>query len=75
MTYETKDLILPMLKLKEPVTIRITEDEKYLRLYVGPRDWQFSKETGKCVGAGTGLDCRQGASPPLPSEQGVATET
>jgi hypothetical protein len=53
MTYETEDLILPMLKLKEPVTIRITEDENYLRLYVGPRDWQFSKEDGQCVGAGT----------------------
>ena len=49
MTYETEDLILPMLNLKEPVTIRITEDDKYLRLYVGPRDWQFSKETGGCV--------------------------
>ena len=58
MTYETEDLILPMLDLKEPVTIRITEDDKHLRLYVGPRDWQFSKETGECVGAGTALGCR-----------------
>ena len=55
MTYETEDLILPMLKFEKAVTIRITEDEKYLRLYVGPRDWQFSKETGECVGAGTKL--------------------
>jgi len=54
-TYETKDLILPMLKLEKPVTIRITGDDKYLRLFVGPRDWQFSKETGKSVGAGTRL--------------------
>ena len=53
MTYETEDLILPMLDLGKKVTIRITEDEKYVRLYVGPRDWQFSKETGVCVGAGT----------------------
>ena len=53
MTYETEDLILSILKLKTPVTIRITEDDKYLRLYVGPRDWQFSKEDGRCVGAGT----------------------
>jgi hypothetical protein len=55
MTYETQDLILPMLKLGKTVTIRITEDDKYLRLYIGPRDWQFSKEDGRCVGAGTCL--------------------
>lgn len=62
MIYETEDLVLPMLKLEKAVTVRITEDEKYLRLYIGPRSWQFSKETGRCVGAGTDLNCRQGAA-------------
>lgn len=55
MTYETEDLILPMLDLPESIKIRITEDDKYLHLYVGPRDWQFSKDSGECVGAGTCL--------------------
>ena len=55
MEYETKDLIMPILKFPDPTVIRITEDEEFLRLYIGPRDFQFDKKTGRCVGRGTCL--------------------
>jgi len=40
---------------KDGVTVRIVVDEKSVRLYVGPRDWQWDRETQKLVGCGTSL--------------------
>jgi len=62
MKYETDDLILPTLKLKDPTPIKVEITDKYVILCVGPRDWQWNKETGEMVGAGTALD------PPVPFE-------
>ena len=52
--FKQNDLILPMLKLPNPCPVRITLDEKYLRLFVGQRDWQWNLEDGHLVGCGTG---------------------
>ena len=53
--YKTEDLVLPILQLPNPLPIKITMDGESLRLYVGPRDFQFSRKTGECVGAGVGV--------------------
>lgn len=57
MEYKDLDRILPLLKFEEqneiPIRIKITD--KDVCLYVGPRDWQWDRETGKFIGAGTCL--------------------
>ena len=55
MEYEVDDLILPKLALPRPCPISIIVDDKGVRLFVGPRDWQWDKKTGKFVGCGTTL--------------------
>ena len=55
--YEIEDLMVPHLTFSFPTPVRIVLDEKYIRLYVGPRDWQFDRKTKECVGRGTGLGC------------------
>lgn len=55
MIYETKDLIIPMLTFPDPCPVRIEDDGKYIFLYVGQRDWQWDKATGRFVGAGTSM--------------------
>ena len=52
-TYETEDMILALLKFPNPATIRVTVDTKYVRLFLGQRDWQWDRDTGELVGAGT----------------------
>ncbi len=56
-SYEVDDQILSMLTFPNPAKIRVVIDGKYVRLYVGPRDWQWDRDTGECVGAGTGVRC------------------
>jgi hypothetical protein len=52
MEYIQKDILLPDLQLPNPCTVRIKIDEKNVCLYVGPRDWQWDRESGKFIGAG-----------------------
>lgn len=53
--YETEDGILSLIKFPGQTKIRIVIDDKFVRLYVGPRDWQFDRKTKECKGAGTAL--------------------
>lgn len=53
--YEHKDGILSLIKFPDPSKVRIVIDDKFVRLYVGPRDWQFDRITKECVGSGVGL--------------------
>jgi len=53
MEYKTEDMILPMLKFDRSVSVRVTVDEENICLFVGPRDWQWNRKTGKMIGAGT----------------------
>ena len=57
MIYDTKDTILPTLKLTGPVPIHIDDDfeGEYLKLDIGPRYWMFTKKGGLCVESGTRL--------------------
>ena len=67
MEYIEKDIILPKLQLPNPCSVRVKIDEKNVCLYVGPRDWQWDRESGKFVGAGT---CRIGAAVQKKEESG-----
>lgn len=51
---KTRDFVLPLLRLPFPCRIKIVIDEECVRLYVGPRDWQWDKR-GKLIGKGTML--------------------
>ena len=51
MIYRHLDLILP--SLDSPCDVKIVVDEHHVRLYIGPRDWQWNRNTGQFVGAGT----------------------
>jgi len=55
MEYSTDDQILPLLGLDKeksiPVRIEITENE--VCLFVGRRDWQWDRKTGKLIETGT----------------------
>ncbi len=53
--YKLEDGILSLIKFPDPSKVRIVIDDKFVRLYVGPRDWQFDRKTKECVGAGTAL--------------------
>jgi hypothetical protein len=56
MKYSHQDQILPLLQMQGelpdscPVTVELTEEFVYL--FVGQRDWQWDRETGRLVGAG-----------------------
>ena len=52
---KTLDKILPNLKLPREVDIEIKMDDEYVYLYIGQRDWQFYKDSGKLMGCGTSL--------------------
>jgi len=54
-TYETQDLIPPMLKLSDPCSVKVRITDKHVFLFVGQRDWQWNLETGEMVGAGTAM--------------------
>ena len=51
--YTQEDLILPILKLPDPCPIKIVVTDKDVQLFVGPRDWQWERITGRFIGAGT----------------------
>jgi hypothetical protein len=54
--YQHADQILPILTLADPCNVRITVDDEWVRLWVGPRDWQWYRtgpKAGQLMGAGT----------------------
>ena len=62
--YSMNDLIVPILaeqgRLRgnntEPsCQIRVEVRNEDVRLWVGPRDWQWNRQTGALIGAGTSL--------------------
>lgn len=53
--YELEDNILPMLKLPGPCPIRIEVTDDSVLLFIGPRDFQWDKESGEWIGSGTAL--------------------
>ena len=56
-TFQHQDLILPILPiLGYSCDVRVVIDDQYVRLYIGPRDWQWERQTGKFIGAGTALE-------------------
>ncbi len=78
MQYGTHDQILGGIDLtdsrnegcsKEGVKIRIEVDEEYVKLFVGPRDWQWDKETGEFIGCGTCLAARKEPKSDVPDVQ------
>jgi len=50
-----KDLILPLLNLTPNTAIKLRWFDNDVILSVGPRDFQFDRKTGECIGAGTCL--------------------
>jgi hypothetical protein len=52
MTYETQDIILPILKIPDPCPIKITTDDKYIKLFIAGRDWSWNLD-GTLIGTGT----------------------
>lgn len=54
-TYEIRggDLVLGILQLPDPCPVRVVVTQTDVYLYVGPRDWQWSRKSGKLVGSGT----------------------
>jgi len=53
--YKINDLIVGALKLPDPCPVRIEITPKFIFLYVGPRDWQWNRETGTLFGSGCGV--------------------
>ena len=51
--YVTKDRVLPMLKLPDPVDIKVAVNPETVALYVGPRDWNWDRSSGKMIGQET----------------------
>ena len=52
-TFELDDLILGKLKLPDPCPIKVLVSDKHVHLYIGPRDWEWSIESGELVSCGT----------------------
>lgn len=51
-----KDLILPWLNLRSNARVNFSfPDDKTINLQIGPRDLDFERETGECIGTGTCL--------------------
>lgn len=53
--YTTSDLILSEVTLPSPCSISIKVIRDSVILQVGPRDWQWSRETGELIASGTAL--------------------
>ena len=53
MKYKTEDSVLSALQLPDPCRVEIEITPKLVFLKIGPRDWQWDRESGKFVGAGT----------------------
>ena len=47
------DQVLPVLTLNDPTFIKIEIEDDVVRLWVGPRDWEW--KNGTLVGCGTGI--------------------
>jgi len=54
--YEEDDVILPSLTLLNPCGIRVELTDDAVRLFIGPRDWAWSRKTGILSGCGTEID-------------------
>jgi hypothetical protein len=52
----TEDMILPDLQLPKPCPIRIEIDNLKVSLFVGQRDFQWSRITGEHIASGTMLE-------------------
>ena len=78
MEYKTEDLLLPWLgkqgHLPDPCSVRITMDDKYVCLFIGPRDWQWHRETGEMIGAGTSLCDLNSNAQAVVEQEGVRPE-
>ena len=61
--YSYSDQILSEMKISDPCSVRIKVDEKDVRLYVGCRDWQWDRETGKFIGCGTAVETTDSTPP------------
>jgi hypothetical protein len=47
--FEMRDLVIPILPLSTPCPVRVEIDDESVRLSVGPRIIEWSKETGEVV--------------------------
>ena len=66
--FVTEDLIIPIIaqrgQFSDPTSVRITITDTDVKLYVGPRDWQWDRKTGNLIGAGTAVCTQATATPP-----------
>ena len=60
--YMVEDVILPQLTLPNPCSIRISITEDFVALYVGQRDWSWTRGCPDINSCGTMLDT------PMPDE-------
>lgn len=51
-TYEADDSVLSRLTLSDPTKVKVVVGDKSVHLYVGPRDWEWDRITGRRVGSG-----------------------
>ena len=54
--YEKHDEILPTLAGDQLDAVRVEITDDSVRLFVGPRDWSWNRETGVLTGAGVALN-------------------
>lgn len=54
--YETDDGILSGLELPNPCQIRVEIQADRVRLFIGQRDMDWERSTGKLLGAGTTIE-------------------
>jgi hypothetical protein len=54
--YAVEDGILPVLAMSSPVSIRIDITDEFVNLYVGSRDWSWSRGCPDINGCGIALD-------------------
>jgi hypothetical protein len=52
------DLVIPIIQEREqfpnPCRVMVIVDDDQIKLTVGPRDWQWNRETGELIGSGCG---------------------
>ena len=53
--YKINDLIVGAVKLPNPCPVRVEITREFVFLYVGQRDWQWDRKTGRLFGSGVGL--------------------
>ncbi len=59
-TYAKNDLVLPILAERGELTseagdcrVKVVVSDQDVRLFIGPRDWQWDPESRRFIGAGT----------------------